>query len=49
MGQYRAKLDRSAINYLKSVTTIPKGSTSQANGDGNGGLLIEKSKDEDIV
>ena len=33
----------------KGSTTIPKGSTSQANGDGNGGLLIEKSKDEDIV
>lgn len=27
-----------ALRYLKSVTTIPKGSTPQANGGGSGGL-----------
>ena len=30
-------------------TTIPEGSTSQANGDGNGGLLTDNAEDEDIV
>ena len=30
-------------------TTIPKGSTSQVNGDGNGGLLTGNAEDEDIV
>jgi hypothetical protein len=33
----------------KGSTTIPKGSTSQANGGGNGGLLTSKVEDEDIV
>ena len=37
-------------NYLNlGSTTIPKGSTSQANGDGNGELLTGNAEDEDIV
>lgn len=32
--------------FVESSTTIPKGSTSQANGDGNGELPI---KEDDIV
>ena len=35
-------------HMMKSSTTISKESTSQANGDGNGGHL-DKSQDEDIV
>lgn len=33
----------------KGSTTIPKGSTLQANGSGNGELLTDKAEDEDIV
>lgn len=37
-------------NYsIKSSTTIPKGSTSQANGDGSGSPLAGKAEGEDIV
>ena len=38
-------------NFLinKGSTTIPKGSTSQTNGDGNGELLTGNAEDEDIV
>lgn len=35
--------------FIKSSTTIPKGSTSQANGDGSGKLLTGNAEDEDIV
>lgn len=34
---------------IKSSTTIPKGSTSQANGDGSGSPLTSKVEGEDIV
>lgn len=33
----------------KGSTTIPKGSTSQANGDGSGSPLTGKAEGEDIV
>lgn len=33
----------------KGSTTIPNGSTLQANGSGNGGLLTDNAEDEDIV
>lgn len=32
-------------HFIKSSTTIPKGSTSQANGDGNGDYLLDTDKD----
>lgn len=35
--------------FIKSSTTISKGSTSQANGGGSGDLLTGKAEDEDIV
>lgn len=35
--------------FIKSSTTIPKGSTSQANGDGSGKPLAGKAEGEDIV
>lgn len=34
---------------IKSSTTIPKGSTSQAKGDGSGSPLTDKAEGEDIV
>lgn len=42
------KFIKQVYNYLfvESSTTIPKGSTSQANGDGNGELPV---KEDDIV
>lgn len=38
-------------NFLinKGSTTIPKGSTPQANGDGNGEPLTDDAEGEDIV
>lgn len=38
-----------ATNIEQGSQTISKESTSQANGDGNGNLLIDKNQDEDIV
>lgn len=35
--------------FVESSTTIPEGSTSQANGDGSGKLLTGNAEDEDIV
>ena len=35
--------------FIESSTTIPKGSTSQANGDGSGNPLTGKAEGEDIV
>jgi hypothetical protein len=43
------KISQIYNHYIKSSTTIPKGSTSQANGDGSGSLLTSKVEDEDIV
>ena len=37
------------FSIIKGSTTIPKGSTSQANGDGNGSPLTCKDEGEDIV
>lgn len=37
------------FSIIKCSTTIPKGSTSQANGDGNGSPLTCKDEGEDIV
>lgn len=41
LDEYKEWLKRSYEHFLSSSSTIPKGSTSQANGDGNGAIPTE--------
>ena len=43
------KISKIYNHSIKSSTTIPKGSTLQANGSGSGSLLTGNAEDEDIV
>ena len=48
-GLFLKKVSEIYNHSIKSSTTIPKGSTSQANGGGSGGPLTDKAEGEDIV
>lgn len=47
LESFRNKIQLIYDHFIKSSTTIPEGSTSQANGDGNGDYL--QNVDKDIV
>ena len=48
--EYMLSIETPIYNHsIKSATTIPKGSTSQANGDGSGSPLTGNAEGEDIV
>ena len=49
MTRFLKKISQIYNHSIKSSTTIPKGSTSQANGDGSGSPLTGKVEGEDIV
>ena len=48
--EYMLSIETPIYNHsIKSSTTIPKGSTSQANGGGSGSHLTGNAEGEDIV